>query len=279
MIYEVRQCSHPDDAKHYTTDQLREKFLVEDLFPADDIKMVYTHYDRYIIAGCTPIKKTLKIEQPDLHTEYFLERREMAFLNTAGGKAVVTVEGEKYELANKDALYVGKGNREVTVASKDPSDPAKVYFVSCTAHTSYPTVLIDITKATPAHMGDKDNCNERTIYKYIHENGIAKSCQLMLGVTILEKGSIWNTMPVHVHDRRMEAYLYFDLGPDDVVFHLMGETDETRHMVVKDHEAIISPNWSIHSAAGTSNYAFCWAMAGENYTFADQDFCKPTDMK
>ncbi len=278
-MLEIRQCSHPDDAKLLTTDELRERFLIENLFNADEIKMVYSHYDRYIIGGCIPVKKTLKIEEPELKTEYFLERREMAFLNTAGGKAVITVEGQKYVLNNKDALYVGKGNKEVTVASEDAANPCMLYFVSCTAHMAYPTVLIDITKATPAHMGDKANCNERTIYKYIHADGIAKSCQLMLGVTILEKGSIWNTMPVHTHDRRMEAYLYFDLGPDNVVFHLMGEPTETRHLVMKDHEAVISPTWSIHSAAGTANYAFCWAMAGENYTFTDQDFIKPVDMK
>lgn len=278
-MLDIRQSSHPEDAKYLTTDELRERFLIEDLFVADELKMVYSHYDRYIIGGCIPVKKTFKIEEPGLKTEYFLERREMAFLNTGGGKAVITVEGEKYVLNNKDALYVGKGNQNVTVASEDAGNPCQLYFVSCTAHMAYPTVLIDITKATPAHMGDKNNCNERTIYKYIHADGIAKSCQLMLGVTILEKGSIWNTMPVHTHDRRMEAYLYFDLGPDNVVFHLMGEPTETRHLVMKDHHAVISPNWSIHSAAGTSNYAFCWAMAGENYTFTDQDFIKPTDMK
>lgn len=278
-MLDIRHSTHPDDARFLTTDELRERFLIEDLFPVDDVKMVYTHYDRYIVAGSTPVKKTLKLEEPDLKTEYFLERREMAFLNTAGGTAVITVDGETYELNNKDALYVGKGHKDVTFASKDSANPCKLYFVSCTAHMAYPTVKIDITKATPAHMGDKDNCNERTIYKYIHADGIAKSCQLMLGVTILNKGSIWNTMPVHTHDRRMEAYLYFDLSDKDVVFHLMGEPTETRHMVVKDHEAIISPNWSIHSAAGTSNYAFCWAMAGENYTFTDQDFVQPVDMK
>ncbi len=278
-MFEIRNATNPLDAKRLTTDELRERFLIQDLFPEDDVKMIYTHYDRYIIGGSTPVKKTLKIEAPELKTEYFLERREMAFLNSAGGKAVVTVDGEKYVLNNKDALYVGRGHKDVTFASEDKHNPCKLYFVSALAHTSYPTVLIDITKATPAHMGDKDNCNERTIYKYIHADGIAKSCQLMLGVTILEKGSIWNTMPVHTHDRRMEAYLYFDLGPDDVAFHFMGEPTETRHLVMKDHEAVISPNWSIHAAAGTSNYAFCWAMAGENYTFTDQDIVQPVDMK
>lgn len=278
-MLDIRHSCHPDDAKNYTTDKLREHFLIENLFPTDELRMVYTHYDRYIVGGCTPVNKSLKIEEPDLKTEYFLERREMAFLNSGGGKAVITVEGEQYELANKDALYVGKGNKNVTVASADKANPCQLYFVSALAHTTYPTVKIDITKATPTKMGDKDNCNERTIYKYIHADGIAKSCQLMLGVTILEKGSIWNTMPVHTHDRRMEAYLYFDLSPKDVVFHLCGEPTETRHIVMKDHEAVISPNWSIHSAAGTASYTFCWAMAGENYTFTDQDFVDPIDMK
>lgn len=277
-MFETRHASHPDDARYYTTEELREKFLIENLFPVDDIKMVYTHYDRYIIGGMTPTAKELTLVCPELKTEYFLERREMAFLNTAGGKAVITVDGTVYELGNKDALYIGMGSKDIKIASADKTNPAKIYFVSALAHMTYPTVKMDITTATPKKLGSKENCNERTIYQYIHE-GATKSCQLMMGITILEKGSIWNTMPVHTHDRRMEAYLYFDLGEKDVAFHFMGEPTETRHMVVKDHEAIISPNWSIHAAAGTSNYTFCWAMAGENYTFTDQDFINPTDMR
>lgn len=276
---EVRYTTNPTDVKQYTTERLRREFLVEGLFEPDKINMVYSHYDRLVIGGASPVSETLKLEDPEtLKTEYFLERREIGFLHIGGGTAVITVDGEAYELSNLDVLYVGKGKQDVQIASKDQNDPAKIYLVSANAHAEYPTRKMTAEEANPTHLGSLETSNERVLNKYIHEGGI-QSCQLMLGVTSLKTGSIWNTMPSHVHDRRMEAYLYFNLGEDARVFHMMGEPTETRHLVVANEQAIISPPWSIHSGAGTSNYTFCWAMAGENYTFADQDFIPMKDLK
>lgn len=276
---EVRHTTNPTDVKQYTTERLRKEFLVEGLFEPNKINMVYSHYDRLIIGGASPVGETLKLEDPEtLKTEYFLERREIGFLHIGGGAAVITVDGETYELSKLDVLYVGKGKRNVTIASQDKANPAKIYLVSANAHAEYPTRKMTAEEANPTHLGSLETSNERVLNKYIHADGI-QSCQLMLGVTTLKPGSIWNTMPTHVHDRRMEAYLYFDLSDDARIFHMMGEPTETRHLVVANEQAIISPPWSIHSGAGTSNYAFCWAMAGENYTFSDQDFIPMKDLK
>ncbi|SDS23080.1 4-deoxy-L-threo-5-hexulose uronate isomerase [Paenibacillaceae bacterium GAS479] len=269
---EVRQATNPADVKHYTTERLRREFLVEGLFEANKINMVYSHYDRLVVGGVLPVDETLRLEDPEtLKTDYFLERREVGFLHIGGGIAVIAVDGKAYELSKLDVLYVGKGRQDVTIASKDKNDPAKIYLVSATAHAEHPTRKMTTEEANPTHLGSLETSNERVLNKYIHADGI-QSCQLMLGVTALSPGSVWNTMPAHVHDRRMEAYLYFDLNDDARIFHMMGEPAETRHLIAENEQAILSPPWSIHSGVGTSNYSFCWAMAGENYTFSDQEF-------
>lgn len=275
---EVRHSSHPSDVKTYDTQKLREQFLVENLFQKDKLTMVYSHYDRMIIGGVVPVSETVKLNvEESLRTEFFFERREAAFINI-GGDAVVTVDGESYELTRLDGLYVGRGTKEVTFASKDAANPTKLYMTSATAHADYPTTKMAIEKANPINLGTLETSNERTIYQYVHADG-TRSCQLMLGVTILKPGSVWNTMPAHLHDRRMEAYLYFDLKENAKVFHFMGEPHETRHIVVDNEQAVFSPSWSIHSGAGTSNYTFIWAMAGENYTFKDMDWVDMKDLK
>lgn len=276
---QIRQPSHPSDVKHYDTQKLRETFLVEDLFQTGSLNMAYSHYDRLIIGGAVPTNEPLVLEAAEtLKTDYFFERREAGFIHIGGGEAVISVDGTAYELKKLDGLYVGRGAREVTISSKDAANPARMYVCSAPAHADFPTTKMDIDKATPNHLGSLETSNERTIYQYIHAGG-TQSCQLMLGVTILKPGSVWNTMPAHLHDRRMEAYLYFDLKEDARVFHLMGEPNETRHIVVSNEQAVISPSWSIHSGAGTSNYTFIWAMAGENYTFKDMDPVAMSDLK
>ncbi|THF82642.1 5-dehydro-4-deoxy-D-glucuronate isomerase [Cohnella fermenti] len=276
---EIRHSVHPSDAKHYDTAQLRNHFLIEKLFEADKVHMVYTHEDRMIIGGAQPAKEALSIEEPDtLKTEFFLERREIGFVNIASGEAIITVDGEKHELGKLDTLYVGKGVREVKLESKDAANPAKLYFCSALAHAAYPTRKLAIADADTRYLGSQLTSNERELNRVLHADGI-NTCQLMLGITVLKPGSVWNTMPSHVHDRRMEAYLYFDLNDDARVFHMMGEPEETRHLVVANEQAIISPPWSIHSGVGTSNYAFIWSMAGENYTFDDMDTRQASDLK
>ncbi|MFF2481946.1 5-dehydro-4-deoxy-D-glucuronate isomerase [Paenibacillus sp. NPDC058071] len=276
---EVRHATNPEDFKHYTTERLRKDFLIESLFEQDRIQMTYSHYDRMVVGGAAPVLESLKLEAADtLKTDYFLERREIGFLNISEGTAVITVDGEVYELNRLEVLYVGKGKRDISIASKEQSQPAKVYFCSTPAHKELETRKMTVEEANPSHLGSQETSNERILYKYIHADGI-QSCQLMLGVTSLKAGSIWNTMPAHVHDRRMEAYLYFDLKADARVFHMMGEPSETRHLVVANEQAILSPPWSIHSGAGTSSYTFCWAMAGENYTFTDMDAVRMDALK
>lgn len=268
---EIRHSTHPSDAKKYDTAQLRQHYLIEELFVDGQIKMVYSHEDRLIIGGAKPTGEALALEaQETLKTDYFLERREIGFFNIGSSIAVITVDGEAFELGKLDTLYVGKGAKDVRLASKDAANPAKIYFTSALAHATYPTRKVSVEEANTLHLGSLESSNERTIHQIIHENGV-QSCQLMLGVTLFKPGSVWNTMPMHVHDRRMEAYLYFNLGEDARVFHMMGEPNETRHIVVANEQAVISPAWSVHSGAGTSSYAFVWAMAGENYTFKDMD--------
>ncbi|WP_088102806.1 5-dehydro-4-deoxy-D-glucuronate isomerase [Halalkalibacter urbisdiaboli] len=275
---ENRYAAHPEDFKHYTTEKLRKDFLIESLFVEGEINMVYTHYDRTVVGGAIPTDKPLKLDAGDfLRTEYFLERREIGVVNI-GPKGKVIVDGEEFELNKRDCLYIGLGKKEVTFHSEDPANPARLYLVSALAHKEYPTKVLAIKDAVPTKLGSDAESNNRTIYKYIHSEGL-QSCQLMMGMTLLEPNNMWNTMPAHIHDRRNEVYLYFDMDEDSRVFHFMGQPDETRHLVVKNEQAIISPPWSIHSGVGTNNYTFIWAMAGENYTFTDMDFIKMEDLK
>ena len=275
---EIRQASNAKDVKHYTTDRLREEFHIANLFTKDNVRMVYSHIDRIITAGFMPVYQELKAEAgKELAAEYFLQRREMGCINI-GGAGVITVDGTEYEMAPRDGIYIGMGNRDITFKSVDPENPAKFYVSSCPAHTSYPTVKIDITKAKKVPCGSAEDCNKRVINQYIHPE-VMKSCQLSMGLTQLEPGSNWNTMPCHTHDRRMEVYLYLDMGEIDAVFHMMGEPDETRHIIMHNEEAVISPSWSIHSGVGTKAYSFIWAMCGENQEFTDMDGIETKDLR
>ena len=265
-----RYANHPDDSKKYTTKDIRKHYLVEEIFVDDKIELTYSHVDRIIFGGIKPVYKELVLEEgKEMGVEYFLERRELGLINI-GGPAIVTIDGVEYNLNKRDGLYVGKGNKEVKFKSVNPEDPAKLYVNSVPAHKEYKTVKIEIEKANPVRLGDAKSLNKRTIYQYVHPN-VCESCQLLMGMTILEEGSAWNTMPCHTHERRMEVYFYFDMEEDTRVFHFMGEPDETRHLVVKSEQAIISPSWSIHSGVGTSDYTFIWGMCGENQTFDDMD--------
>jgi len=275
---EIRNAIHPKDVKGYDTKRLRDEFLIQDLFVPDQTKMIYSYVDRMIIGSICPVQKAIALEAgEELGTKYFLERREMGIINI-GSKGIVVVDGVEYKLDSKDGLYIGMGARDIIFSSEDPSNPAKFYFNSAPAHKSYPTEKIDINKAQPNHLGSLKESNERTIYKYIHPEGV-KSCQLVMGMTILEPNNVWNTMPCHIHKRRMEVYLYFGLPEDAVVFHYMGEPEETRHLIVRNEEAVISPSWSIHAGVGTSNYTFIWGMVGENQTFSDMDMVSMKDLK
>ncbi|BAB05885.1 5-dehydro-4-deoxy-D-glucuronate isomerase [Halalkalibacterium halodurans] len=275
---ENRYATSPEDVKRYTTDKLRQEFLVESLFTPGEIQMVYTHFDRTVIGGAIPMKEPLALDAGDfLKTDYFLERREVGIINI-GPKGKVIVDGDEYTLNKRDCLYIGLGKRDVSFHSEDSSNPARFYFVSALAHHEYPTKVLPIEEAVPTKLGSDAESNNRTIYKYIHSEGI-QSCQLMMGMTLLEPNNMWNTMPAHIHDRRNEVYLYFDMEDDSRVFHFMGQPHETRHLVVKNEQAVISPPWSIHSGVGTANYTFIWAMAGENYTFTDMEFIKMEDLR
>ncbi|HEY5561939.1 MAG TPA: 5-dehydro-4-deoxy-D-glucuronate isomerase [Clostridiaceae bacterium] len=275
---ETRYSNHYEDAKKYDTTELRKHFLIEDLFVPGEIKMVYSHIDRIIIAGIVPTEKVLILEgSKALGCKYFLERRELGVINI-GGAGSVTLDGEKYELGARDGLYVGMGAKEISFESVDSSSPAKFYLNSATAHKNYPTVKITLEKANKVKAGSDEECNKRVINQYVHP-AVCKSCQLVMGMTILEPGSVWNTMPCHTHDRRMEVYLYFDMSEDNVVFHLMGTPNETRHIVMKNEQAVISPSWSIHSGVGTKNYTFIWGMVGENQEFTDMDAVATKDLR
>ena len=251
------------------TNGLRDHFLLEDLMQEGDLRMVYSHYDRLIIGGAVPMGNKLMLKaEAALKSDYFLERREIGII-LISGEGKIVVDGEDYPMKKKDFLYIGRGATCVEFMSRD-REPARFYFCSAPAHAEYPVRKMSRSEAEPQSLGSKDKANERTIYKFIHPDGI-NSCQLVMGFTELKVGSIWNTMPPHLHDRRMEAYFYFDLPETERVWHFMGESDETRHLLVANHQAIISPPWSIHSGAGTSNYSFVWAMAGENQSFSDMD--------
>ena len=272
---EVRQASNAKDVKHYTTERLREEFHIANLFTKDNVRMVYSHIDRIITAGLMPVRQVLKLEAgKELASDYFLQRREMGCINI-GGKGIITIDGVEYEMNPRDGIYMG--NKEITFKSVDENAPAKFYVSSCPAHTSYPIVKIDITKAKKVPCGSVEECNKRVINQYIHPE-VIKSCQLAMGLTQLEVGSNWNTMPCHTHDRRMEVYMYLDMGENDVVFHMMGEPTETRHIIMHNEEAVISPSWSIHSGVGTRNYSFIWAMCGENQEFTDMDHIQTKDL-
>ena len=275
MDIEIRNPWHPDDAKHYTTDRMRNDFLIQDLFIPDKVKLVYSHVDRIIVGGVCPSEKVLTLEAGhELGVDYFLERRELGVINI-GGPGTVILDGEEYDLSYKDGLYAGMGIKEVSFKSDDPANPAKFYLNSAPAHHTYPTLKITMEMANKRPLGSVEGCNKRVINQYIHPE-VCQSCQLVMGMTSLEVGSNWNTMPCHTHDRRMEVYLYLDMGENDAVFHMMGEPDETRHIIMHNEEAVISPSWSIHSGVGTKNYTFIWGMVGENQTFDDMD---DVDMK
>ncbi|KUM23980.1 5-keto-4-deoxyuronate isomerase [Mesorhizobium loti] len=252
------------------TDELRHNFHIERLFQPDLVSLTYTHYDRMIVGGAMPADKVLPLEAiKPTGTKAFLDRRELIAVNI-GGAGTVTADGLPYEMAARDMVYLGMGTQQVSLASADPEKPAKFYLLSAPAHQAYPSQLIRIGDAKRLDLGSQATSNERSIFQFIHADGV-KTCQLVVGMTQLAPGSVWNTMPCHVHDRRMEAYLYFDLAEDARVFHFMGEPDETRHIVMRNEEAVLSPGWSIHSGAGTSNYAFIWAMAGDNVDYTDVD--------
>ena len=276
--YEIRYAAHPEDAKHYDTARIRRDFLIEKLFAADEVNMVYSMYDRMIVGGAMPVKEAVELEAIDpLKAPYFLTRRELGIFNV-GGKGTVTVDGTVFELDYKEALYLGSGDRKVVFASADAAHPAKFYFNSTTAHCNYPDKKITKKEAVVAHMGSLEGSNDRNINKMI-VNQVLPTCQLQMGMTELLPGSVWNTMPAHVHSRRMEAYFYFEVPEEHAVCHFMGEVDETRHLWMKGDQAVLSPEWSIHSAAATHNYTFIWGMGGENLDYGDQDFSLITDLK
>lgn len=276
--YELRYATNPTDAKNYTTERLRNDFLIKTVFAADEVNMVYSMYDRMIVGGAMPVNETLHLEAIEpLKQPVFLMRREFGTFNV-GGPGIVKVGNETYELDYKEALYLGSGDREVYFESKDKNNPAKFYFNSATAHRNYPDKKITKADAEVAEMGSLETSNHRNINKMI-VNQVLETCQLQMGMTELAPGSVWNTMPAHVHSRRMEAYFYFEVPADQAVCHFMGEIDETRHIWMHNEQAVLSPEWSIHSGAGTSNYTFIWGMAGENLDYGDQDFSKITELK
>ena len=275
---ELRTAASPRDVKTYDTARLREEFLIEGLFVPGKVKMVYSHIDRIITGAACPADTALSLDAgAELRAEYFLERRELGVINI-GGEGRVTVDGASYTLRPRDGLYVGRGSRDIRMESADPAHPAKFYFNSCPAHTAYPTVYIRPEDCVRVALGSLEESNQRTICKYILP-GQVQSCQLVMGMTSLQPGSVWNTMPCHTHDRRMEVYLYFDLPEDAFVMHYMGEPTETRHIVVRNEEAVISPSWSIHSGAGTRAYTFIWGMCGENQAFDDMDGVAMQDLR
>ncbi|MCI6151758.1 5-dehydro-4-deoxy-D-glucuronate isomerase [Fusobacterium perfoetens] len=275
---EIRYASSNKDAKAYDTTRLREEYLIQDLFTPNNIKLVYSHYDRIIVGGVCPTTEEIKLEgSKELGSNFFLERREMGIINV-GEAGVVTLDGEEYTLNNKDAIYIGMGIEKVTFKSLNPEKPAKFYLNSAPAHHKYPTVKIGLEDARKVKLGSIETSNKRTINQYIHPD-VCQSCQLVMGMTMLEDGSVWNSMPCHTHDRRMEVYFYFDMEEDTRIFHLMGEPTETRHIVMKKEEAVISPSWSIHSGVGTASYTFIWGMVGENQTFTDMDHIAMKDLR
>jgi 4-deoxy-L-threo-5-hexosulose-uronate ketol-isomerase len=269
---------HPDDFKQYDTALIRERFLIDNIVEKDAINCVYTHYDRMIVGAANPVDAELSLANyANLRAEYFLERREIGIINVAGD-GTITTDGQTYKLSKFDCLYIGKGTKQVAFSSTSGENPAVFYLLSAPAHKLYPTMLLSLENAVKVEAGDIATANKRTINKYIHAEGI-QSCQLVMGLTILHTGSVWNTMPAHTHDRRMEAYFYFDLPAGQKIVHYMGKGDETRHIMMNNYEAVVSPPWSIHSGSGTTNYNFIWGMAGENLDYTDMDAISISDLR
>ena len=279
---DIRYSVNQRDFKRYTTEEVRGEFLIENLYKKDEVVAVYSHVDRMVTLGCMPVNEAVPISKgidvwANFGTEYFLERREIGIFNI-GGAGKIKADGEVFEMGYKDCLYITKGTKEVTFESNSPENPAKFYMVSAPAHTSYKTTFISIEKAAKKPLGSMETSNKRVINQFIHPD-VLQTCQLSMGMTVLEPGSVWNTMPAHTHERRMEIYMYFEVHENQVVFHMMGEGQETRHIVMQNEQAVISPSWSIHSGAGTSNYTFIWAMGGENQAFDDMDNIATTDLR
>lgn len=275
---EIRNAIHPEHAVVFDTEELRENFLIQNLFAPDRFKLVYSYFDRLIVGGVCPLDPIkMAVDEKIIGGPYLLERREMGIINV-GGQGSVSVDGTAYDLAPKDGLYVGMGAKDLKFSSTGKDDLARFYLNCAPAHAAHPTAKVTFKEAEPIELGEMEQSNKRTIRKYIHPDGV-KSCQLVMGLTTLETGCVWNTMPVHTHQRRMEAYFYFGMSDDQVVFHLMGEPSETRHIVVRNEEAVLSPSWSIHAGAGTSNYTFIWGMVGENQTFTDMDAVPMGELK
>jgi 4-deoxy-L-threo-5-hexosulose-uronate ketol-isomerase len=275
--YESRYASSPQAVKQYDTQQLRAEFLIDNLMEEGKINLTYSHYDRYIAGSAVPVTP-LKLETiAPLKADYFLERREIGIINV-GGSGTVEVDGTVYELGLKDALYIGSGNKEVVFKSNDAKNPAKYYLNAALAHKNYPTKKVSKAEANKLELGSLETANHRTVNQMII-GGIVTTCQLQMGMTELKTGSVWNTMPAHVHDRRMEVYFYLDIPENQAVCHFMGQPQETRHIWMNNHQAVISPPWSIHCGSGTSNYTFIWGMAGENLDYNDMDVAKITDLR
>jgi len=269
---------HPDDFKSYTTETIRQRFLLDSLFQPGKANFVYTHYDRMIVGGIMPSTEKIELQNFDiLRADFFLERREIGIINVAGD-AVITVDNKEYSLQKLDCLYIGKGVQNISFKSSDANAPSVLYILSAPAHATHPTTLLKKSDAESNSLGSLETSNQRTIYRYIHKNGI-QSCQLVMGLTILEKGSVWNTIPAHTHDRRMEAYFYFDVPENQVIFHYMGQPNETRHILMKNYDAVVSPPWSIHAGSGTSHYGVIWGMAGENLEYSDMDAVQLSDLR
>lgn len=276
--YQVRMATNPVDYRQYDTARIRQEYVLESVFVAEQINLLYSHEDRFIVGGIQPVEQTLTLTTIDpLKADYFLERRELGMINI-GGKAMVTADGESYEVGHKEALYIGRGNKEVTFKSVDPSQPAKLYINSAQAHTAYPNKLIDGASANVLELGSQETSNHRLINQFIIQSTV-KTCQLQMGMTALQPGSVWNTMPAHQHDRRMEAYFYFEIDENQAVSHFMGEPEHTRNIWLQNEQAVISPAWSIHSGAGTSNYTFIWGMAGENLDYGDMDVYQASELR
>jgi 4-deoxy-L-threo-5-hexosulose-uronate ketol-isomerase len=277
---EVRQSIHSEHARTLDTAGLRHQFLVEQVFERDELKLTYSHIDRIIIGGAWPVARPVELPASlgsEIGVGYLLERREMGAINI-GGAGWVEVDGTRFPVGNEDALYIGQGARSVTFGSADPERPAKFYLNCAPAHTAYPTRTVTLREASPETLGDPATSNRRTIYKFIVPE-VLQTCQLSMGMTKLEPGNLWNTMPCHTHERRMEVYFYFDLVHDAAVFHMMGEPGETRHILVHNEQAVISPSWSIHSGVGTRAYSFIWGMVGENLVFKDMDHIAVADLR
>ncbi|TBN05293.1 5-dehydro-4-deoxy-D-glucuronate isomerase [Hyunsoonleella flava] len=276
--FEVRYAASPREVKRMDTKELRDEFLIQNIFKQDEISYIYSHYDRFITAGVSPVNQKVSLETIDpLKAEYFLERRELGIINI-GGSGSVSVDGTQYDLDNKEGLYIGRGNKEVIFSSDSASNPAKFYLNSTPAHKAYPNKKIGTEDLEVIELGAPETANARTLRKYI-VNSVVDVCQLQMGMTTIKTGSSWNTMPAHVHDRRMEVYFYFEVPEDQAVCHFMGQTDETRHIWMGNDEAVISPPWSIHSGSGTSSYSFIWGMAGENLDYGDMDVCPTNELK